>query len=160
MKSTVNDLDITPLLRFLLQRNVLFSNLFLLSSRFLPPFFLLFFLNTRFHQSVYSPSTFSNFFPIYLSTPPQIFNCPTHITASPYTSPVIPSFCTPLLPPLVCQDCWRWTLFYFSLFIFILLFFSFSFHFSIFRTARVRVDWSRSHISHKLMAKSQDWSRD
>jgi len=32
----------------------------------------------------------------------------------------------------------------------------FSFHFSIFRTARVRVDWSRCHISHKLMAKSQD----
>ena len=39
-------------------------------------------------------------------------------------------------------------------FYFTLLFFSF--HFSIFRTARVRVDWSRRHISHKLMAKSQD----
>ena len=38
----------------------------------------------------------------------------------------------------------------FSLFIFIFL------YFSIFRTARVRVDWSRCHISHKLMAKSQD----
>ena len=42
----------------------------------------------------------------------------------------------------------------FLLFIFILLFFSF--HFSIFRTALGRVDWSRCHISHKLMAKSQD----
>ena len=48
-----------------------------------------------------------------------------------------------------CQDRWRWTLFYFSFF-----------PFSIFRTARVRVDWSRCHISHKLMEKSQDWSRD
>ena len=45
-----------------------------------------------------------------------------------------------------------------SYFIFIFIFSLFSF--SIFRTARVRVDWSRCHISHKLMAKSQDWSRD
>ena len=37
-------------------------------------------------------------------------------------------------------------------FIFLFSFFSFS----IFRTARVRVDWSHCHISHKLMAKSQD----
>jgi len=37
-------------------------------------------------------------------------------------------------------------------FIFLFSFFSFS----IFRTARVRVDWSRCHISHKLMVKSQD----
>ena len=42
----------------------------------------------------------------------------------------------------------------FILFYFIFIF-SF-FPFSIFRTARVRVDWSRCHISHKLMAKSQD----
>ena len=34
--------------------------------------------------------------------------------------------------------------------------FYFYFYFSIFRTAWVRVDWSRCHISHKLMAKSQD----
>ena len=47
-------------------------------------------------------------------------------------------------------------LYFIFLFIFIFLFFSFLFHFSIFRTARVRVDWSRCHISHKLMAKSQD----
>ena len=33
------------------------------------------------------------------------------------------------------------------------------FYFSIFRTARVRVDWSHHHISH-LMAKSQDRSQD
>ena len=41
---------------------------------------------------------------------------------------------------------------------FILFFFLFflSFIFSIFRTAWVRVDWSCWHISHKLMAKSQD----
>ena len=44
------------------------------------------------------------------------------------------------------------------IFLFILLFFSFSF--SIFRTTRVRVYQSRCHISHKLMAKSQDWSQD
>ena len=39
-------------------------------------------------------------------------------------------------------------------FYFTLLYFSFSF--SIFRTARVRVYQSRCHISHKLMAQSQD----
>ena len=45
---------------------------------------------------------------------------------------------------------------------FILFFFYFYFYFSfsIFRTAQVRVDWSCCHISHKLIAKSQDWSRD
>ena len=32
-----------------------------------------------------------------------------------------------------------------------------SFYFSIFRTTRVRGYQSRCHISHKLMAKSQDW---
>ena len=41
MKSTVHDLDIIPLLRFLLQRNVLFSSFFFLSSRFLLLFLLL-----------------------------------------------------------------------------------------------------------------------
>ena len=45
-------------------------------------------------------------------------------------------------------------------FIFIFIFIFSFFPFSIFRTAWVRVDWSRCHISHKLMAKSQDWSRD
>ena len=101
MKSIVNDLDITPLLRFLFQRNVLFSNLFFLFSCFLPPFFLLSFSNALFCQSVNLPSTFSNSFPIYLSIPPQIFNYPTHTTTSPYTSLVTPSFCIHLLLSLV-----------------------------------------------------------
>ena len=51
-------------------------------------------------------------------------------------------------------------LYFISSFYFILFYFSFSFSFPIFRTARVRVDLSRCHISHELMAKSQDWSRD
>ena len=62
MKSTVSDLDITPLLRFLLQRNVLFPSLFFLSSHFLPPFLLLSSPNAYFHQSSYLPSTSSNLF--------------------------------------------------------------------------------------------------
>ena len=38
-----------------------------------------------------------------------------------------------------------------------LFYFHFSFSlFSIFRTTWVRVDWSRCHISHNLMVKSQD----
>ena len=44
-----------------------------------------------------------------------------------------------------------------------LFYFSVSFlflSFSIFRTTWVRGYQSRCHISHKLMAKSQDWSRD
>ena len=45
-------------------------------------------------------------------------------------------------------------LYFISSFHFILFFFCFCF--SIFRTARVRVAWSRCHISHKLMVKSQD----
>jgi len=40
--------------------------------------------------------------------------------------------------------------------LFSLFYSSFLFSFSIFRTAWVRVDGSRCHISHKLMAKSQD----
>jgi len=61
---------------------------------------------------------------------------------------------------IYCQDCWRWTSFFiFSLyFIFSFLFFFFSF--SIFRTTQVRAYQSCCHISHKLMAKSQDWSWD
>ena len=47
-------------------------------------------------------------------------------------------------------------IFYFSLFT--LFFFFFFLFFSIFRTTWVRVYQSRCHISHKLMAKSQDWS--
>ena len=47
-------------------------------------------------------------------------------------------------------------LYFISSFHFILFFFYFYFYFSIFRTAWVRVDWSRCHISHKLMVKSQD----
>ena len=43
-----------------------------------------------------------------------------------------------------------------SYFIFIFLFFSFS----IFRTTRVRGYQSRCHISHNLMAQSQNWSQD
>ena len=49
-------------------------------------------------------------------------------------------------------------LFLFSLFYFIFLYLLISF--SIFRTTRVRGYQSCCHISHKLMAKSQDWSRD
>ena len=41
-----------------------------------------------------------------------------------------------------CQDRRKWTYFIFDLF----------FHFSIFRTTRVRVDRSRCHTSHNLMA--------
>ena len=97
IKSTVNDLDITPLLRFLLQRNVLFSSLFFLSSRSPPPFFLLSFSSAHFRQSSYLPFTFSNSFLIYLNIPPQTFDHPTRTTALPYTSPVISFFC--ILPP-------------------------------------------------------------
>ena len=49
--------------------------------------------------------------------------------------------------------------FIFLLIFFILLYFTFSL-FSIFRTARIRVDWSRCHISYNLMAQSQDQLRD
>jgi len=48
-------------------------------------------------------------------------------------------------------------LFYFSFHFYFI--FDLFFYFSIFRTARVRVDWSHRHISH-LMAKSQDRSQD
>jgi len=51
----------------------------------------------------------------------------------------------------------RLDLFYFSFYF--LFYFQFIFRFSIFRTTRVRVDWSRCHISH-LIAKSQDRSQD
>jgi len=60
---------------------------------------------------------------------------------------------------LPCQDHRWWTWFSFSFSSYFIFLFSF-FSFSIFRTARVRVDWSRCHISHKLMAKSQDWLQD
>ena len=101
MKSIINNLNITLPLRFLLQRNVLFSNLFLLSFCFLLPFFLLSFPDASFCQSSYLPSTSSNFFPIYLDILPQIFNYPTHTTTSPYTSLAAPSFCILHPPPLV-----------------------------------------------------------
>ena len=45
-------------------------------------------------------------------------------------------------------------------FIFIFSFYFIFLLFSIFRTTRVRVYQSHCYISHKLMAKSQDWSRD
>ena len=45
-------------------------------------------------------------------------------------------------------------------FIFIFSFYFIFLLFSIFRTTRVRVYQSRCYISHKLMAKSQDWSQD
>ena len=48
--------------------------------------------------------------------------------------------------------------FLFSLYFFF-LFFLFLF-LSIFRTTRVRIYQSHCHISHKLMARSQDWSQD
>ena len=101
MKSIVNDLDITPPLRFLLWRNVLFSNLFLLSFRFLPPFLLLSSPDAYFCQSSYLLSTSSNFFPIYLDILPQIFDHTTHTTTLPYTSLAAPSFCILHPPPLV-----------------------------------------------------------
>ena len=101
MKSIINDLDITPPLRFLLWRNVLFSNLFLLSFCFLLPFFLLFFPDAFFHQSSYLSSTFSNFFPIYLDILPQIFDHLTHITTLLYTSLAARSFYILQPPPLV-----------------------------------------------------------
>jgi len=47
--------------------------------------------------------------------------------------------------------------FYFLFYFYFSLLF---FYFSIFRTTQVRVYQSRCHISHKLMAKSQDWSRN
>ena len=53
--------------------------------------------------------------------------------------------------PIVCQDCQRWTSFI-SIFSLYLIFLLFYFLFSIFRTTWVRVDQSRCHISHKLMA--------
>ena len=49
---------------------------------------------------------------------------------------------------------------HFYFFFFILFLFLFYFLFSIFRTTWVRDYQSCCHISHKLMAKSQDWSRD
>ena len=101
MKSTVNHLDITPLLRFLLWRNVLFSSPFFPSSCFLPPFLLLSSPDAYFHQSSYLASTSFNSFPIYLDILPQIFNHPTHITTLPYTSLAAPSFCILHPPPLV-----------------------------------------------------------
>ena len=101
IKSTVNDLDITPLLRFLLRRNVLLSSPSLLSSHFLPPFFLLSSSDIHFHRFSYLPSTFSNSFLIYLNILPQIFSHPTHITTSPCTFPVTPSFYIHLPPLLV-----------------------------------------------------------
>ena len=51
----------------------------------------------------------------------------------------------------------RLDLFYFSFHFYFL--FDLFFYFSIFRTTRVRVDWSCCHICH-LMAKSQDRSQD
>ena len=96
MKSTVNDLDITPLLRFLFQRNILFSNLFFLFFHFLPPFFLLPSLNARFHQSAYLSSTSSNSFLTFINILSRTCH-PTCIVPSPYTSLVIPSSCTCLL---------------------------------------------------------------
>ena len=50
----------------------------------------------------------------------------------------------------------RLDLFYF----YFLFYFQFIFQFSIFRTIRVRVDLSHCHISHNMMTKSQDGSRD
>ena len=98
---TVHDFDITPLLRFFLWRNVLLSSLFLSSSHFLPPCFLLSFSDAHFRQSFYLSSTFFNSFLIYLNIPSQIFDRPTHTTALPYASPVIPFFCILPLPLLV-----------------------------------------------------------
>ena len=40
----------------------------------------------------------------------------------------------------------------FSILLFIFIFIPFYFLFSIFRTTRVRTDWSHCHISHNLMA--------
>jgi len=66
---------------------------------------------------------------------------------------------TPLYHLLKCQDRWWWTSFFifFSLYFIFLLLFLF---FSIFRITWVRVYQLHCHISHKLMAQSQDWSQD
>ena len=101
MKSTINDLDITPLLRFLLRRNVLFSSLSFLFSCSLPPFFLLPFSSAHFCQSSYLPSTFSNSFLIYLNISPQTFDHPTRTTTSLCIFLVTPSFYNPFPLPLV-----------------------------------------------------------
>ena len=90
MKSIINDLDITPLLRFLLQRNVLFSNPFSLFFHFLPPFFLLLSSHVCFHQSINPLSISFNSFLISSNTLQTPYH-PTHIAISPYTSLVIPS---------------------------------------------------------------------
>ena len=92
IKFIINDLDITPLLRFLLWKNVLFSSLSLLSSRSLPPFFLLPSSDAHFHQFAYLPSTFSSSFLIYLNIPPRTFDHPTYTTTSLCTFLVTPSF--------------------------------------------------------------------
>ena len=99
MKSTINNLDIISLLRFLLRRNVLFSSLFFLSFHLLSSFFFLSSSNAHFCQSAYLPSIFSNSFLIYSSIPPQTFDHPTHTVILPYTFPVTSSFCTHLLLP-------------------------------------------------------------
>ena len=101
IKSTVHNLNITPLFRFLLRRNVLFSSLFFLSSHSPPPFFLLPFSSVHFHQSSYLPSTFSNSFLIYLNIPPRTFNHPTHTTTSLCIFLVTPSFYNPFPLSLV-----------------------------------------------------------
>ena len=49
--------------------------------------------------------------------------------------------------------------FYFH-FLFYFYFYFLFFSFSIFRTTRIRGYQSHCHISHKLMAQSQDWSQD
>ena len=90
MKSTVNDLDITPPLKVSPPEKL--SNLFSSFFHFLPPFYLLSFSNVFFPQFAYHPFTFSNSFPIYLDIPPQIFNHPTYTTILPYTSPAVPFF--------------------------------------------------------------------
>ena len=90
MKSTFNDLDSIPLLRFLLQRNILFSSPYSSFLHFPPPFFLQCFSNVCSHLSVYYSSTFSNFFLTSSNIYPQIFCHPTHIATLPCTSPVTP----------------------------------------------------------------------
>ena len=60
------------------------------------------------------------------------------------------------LRELKCQDRQQWTLSYFFSFLLILFFLFLSFLFLFLEQLGLGIDWSRYHISHKLMAKSQD----
>ena len=60
----------------------------------------------------------------------------------------------------LCCQVYKWQTQFFFILLFIFILFLIYFLFSIFRTTRVRGDQSRCHISHNLMAQSQDRSQD